>query len=277
MQAIGKGIMPDSPLYFHTPSSQAKEMYFYPLCIGNYHCDKNYIVHRHNYDSYLLLYVIRGRGYTKCYGQPRHSLKSGDFALLDCYNPHCYGSGDGWDILWVHFDGPLARKFFSAISASPVLRSRNTDHTVRAMYRLFNTFHEHEKIEEPLFNKYLTDILTSFLSSSDNGTSSASSLIEDVRTYISDNPHLDLSLNVLAERVNLSPYYFLRLFKRETGFTPHEYLILSRVNTAKFYLKTSSLSIKDIAYSLGFSSESAFCTSFKKMEGCTPKEYRRSS
>ena len=277
MQAIGKGIMPDSPLYFYTPSSLAKEIYFYPLCTGKYHCDKNYIVRRHNYDSYLLLYVIRGKGYAECCGQPRHALKSGDFALLDCYNPHCYGSQGGWDILWIHFDGPLAPKFFSVISASPVLRSRDTDHTVRSMYRLFNVFHEHGKIEEPLFNKYLTDILTSFLASSDSQASSSSSLMEDIRTYISDHPHLDLSLNALAERANLSPYYFLRLFKKETGFTPHEYLILARINTAKFYLKTTTLSIKDIAYSLGFSSESSFCTSFKKIEQCTPNEYRQSS
>ena len=277
MQAIGKGIMPDSPLYFYTPSNLAKEMYFYPLCTGRYHCDKNYIVRRHNYDSYLLLYVIQGRGYAECSGQPRHSVRTGEFALLDCYHPHCYGSESGWDILWVHFDGPLARQFFSAISALLVLRSRNTDRTVRTMCQLFNMFHEHYKIDEALFNKYLTDILTDFLASAKPEGTSASSLMEEVRTYISDHPQENLPLDLLAERANLSPYYFIRLFKRETGYTPHEYLILVRINTAKFYLKTTNLSVKDIAYSVGFSSESSFCTSFKKMEGCTPNEYRLSS
>lgn len=273
MQAIGKGIMPNSSIYFYTPGALAKSMYFYPICTGKYHCDKNYIVKRRNYDSFLLIYVLRGKGYVECPAE-RLAVKSGEFILIDCYKPHCYGSEDGWDILWIHFDGPMARQFFNTISPTPVLHSKEPDSTVRNMYRVFNAFHEHSKIEEPLLNKYLTNILTGFLISSGPRTSSSSAMMEEIRSYISDHPQMTLSLEELADRANLSPYYFLRLFKKEIGYTPHEYLIMVRINTAKFYLKTTSLSVKDIAYSIGFSSESSFCTSFKKAVGCTPNEYR---
>lgn len=275
MQAIGRGILPDSPIYFYTPSNLAGSMYFYPMCVGKYHCDGNYIVQRKNYDSFLLIHVIEGRGYTERSGV-RQILKRGDFALIDCYQPHCYGSDDGWDILWVHFDGPLARQFFEAIPNLTPLPCRTPDSALRSMYRIFNTFHEHMRIEESLFNKYLTDILTGFLASTDPHASWSGSAIEEICTYISDNPQRNLCLEELARRANLSTYYFLRLFKMKVGCTPHKYQIMARINAAKFYLKTSNLPIKDITYNLGFSSESSFCSSFKKVTGCTPNQYRAS-
>ena len=56
--------------------------------------------------------------------------------------------------------------------------------------------------------------------------------------------------------------------------TPHKYLITTRMSNAKFLLKTSQMSVKEIAIRSGFSDESGFCTAFKKQEGMTPNEYR---
>lgn len=273
MQAFGKGILPDSPIYFHTPSPLAKTIYFYPICCGSYHCDQTYIVKRRSYDSYLLIYVISGQGYVYHNGV-RVTLKAGSFTFIDCYRPHCYGSEDGWEILWIHFDGPLARRFYDIISSNLTPQSKAPDSTVRNMYHIFHTFHRHYRVDEPLLNKYLTDVLTGFLTSHATDTSCTNSIIEEIRSYIADHPQQDLSLEELAARANLSPYYFLRLFKKRIGCTPHEYLIMVRIDTAKFYLKTTGSSIKDIADSVGFSSASAFCTAFKKAVGCTPNCYR---
>jgi AraC-like DNA-binding protein len=96
----------------------------------------------------------------------------------------------------------------------------------------------------------------------------------DVVSYIMEHLSEDVSLEELAKKASLSPFYFSRLFKKETGFTPHDYILTTRINHAKFLLLTSSLSIKDICFQLGFSSESAFCTAFKKKIGETPSEFR---
>ena len=56
--------------------------------------------------------------------------------------------------------------------------------------------------------------------------------------------------------------------------TPHKYLITTRMANAKFLLKTSQMSVKEIAFRSGFTDESGFCTAFKKQERMTPKEYR---
>lgn len=77
-------------------------------------------------------------------------------------------------------------------------------------------------------------------------------------------------------KAGLSPYYFLRLFASETGFTPHQYLINTRINAAKFLLRSPDIPVKDISVRTGFTSESTFCTCFKKNEGMTPGQYRSS-
>ena len=84
----------------------------------------------------------------------------------------------------------------------------------------------------------------------------------------------ELSLEDLAAQAALSPFYFSRLFKRETGFSPHRYILAARIGNAKFLLQSTGDSVKRICFTVGFTSESSFCTAFKKETGLTPSEYR---
>jgi AraC-like DNA-binding protein len=99
---------------------------------------------------------------------------------------------------------------------------------------------------------------------------------EDLLTYIAENIARPLTLDELAGRVSLSRYYFTRLFKHETGYTPHKYVLAARINAAKFYLKSSRLSVKEISASCGFANEGVFCTAFKRVVGIAPTAYRNS-
>ena len=78
----------------------------------------------------------------------------------------------------------------------------------------------------------------------------------------------------LAEQAGLSQYHFIRTFKKETGFTPHEYLVNTRLATARYLLKNTRLPVKDICFNTGFSCESVFCSAFKQHQGMTPAQYR---
>ncbi|MCR5627211.1 MAG: helix-turn-helix transcriptional regulator [Lachnospiraceae bacterium] len=69
---------------------------------------------------------------------------------------------------------------------------------------------------------------------------------------------------------SLSPYYFSRLFKAETSFTPHQYVIETRISAAKYLLTSTSEPISQIAYKTGFPDESSFCACFRKKENVTP-------
>jgi AraC-like DNA-binding protein len=73
----------------------------------------------------------------------------------------------------------------------------------------------------------------------------------------------------------LSPYHFARLFKAQTKFAPHQFLIVTRLDHAKILLKTSPRSVKEIAFDCGFRSEVGFVTTFKHKTGLTPTEFRK--
>ncbi|WP_152053225.1 helix-turn-helix transcriptional regulator [Tautonia marina] len=83
-----------------------------------------------------------------------------------------------------------------------------------------------------------------------------------------------ITIEDLADLVGLSPYHFLRQFKRVVGETPHQYLIHLRIERAKGMLETGCLSIADIALQSGFSSQSHLTTFFRRQVGLTPKAYR---
>lgn len=94
---------------------------------------------------------------------------------------------------------------------------------------------------------------------------------EYIRAHLSE----DLSLESLAAQANLSPVYFHKLFSAHLGMTPAAFVLSCRIVAAKAMLKTSELSIAEIAARCGFSSQSYFNYKFKEITGETPLQYRK--
>lgn len=109
----------------------------------------------------------------------------------------------------------------------------------------------------------------------DSGTQKQeNSTVERAKAYIRENYSWDISLDDVSRRLKLTPYYFSKLFKQETGSTFVEYLTSVRMETAKKLLKNPELSIKEIGISVGYSDPNYFSRIFKKVMGVTPSEFR---
>lgn len=270
-------IAPESEYFVYVPSVGARELFFYPLCIGHFFYEKGYSLHRDSYDSFLVLYIQKGQ-LSMTLPAETAAAREGCFLLLDCYQPHGYCTDTGCEALWCHFDGPLARAWFQIITGQLGNVFRLADpYALSRLTALYRQFAESAPVREPLLSKYINDILTAFLlHTPPNARALArSGSLEETVAYINEHFAESLPLEKLAAKAALSQYHFIRAFRRETGFTPHEYLVSIRINNAKYLLRNSSLSIKDICYRTGFSSESVFCSAFKKYLGLTPLEYRR--
>lgn len=94
--------------------------------------------------------------------------------------------------------------------------------------------------------------------------------------YLWENTDDEFSLKNLCKISNLSPYYFLRLFKDVTGKTPYEYYMDIKINKAVELLKSGKYSITEISYMLGFSSNSHFSTVFRNRKGLTLSIFMKS-
>jgi AraC-like DNA-binding protein len=84
-----------------------------------------------------------------------------------------------------------------------------------------------------------------------------------------------VSLPDVAARANLSPYHFLRVYKRAYGETPHEFLTRLRIERAKTLLARGSHNVTEACFEVGFSSLGSFSSLFAGRVGLSPSEYRR--
>ena len=102
-------------------------------------------------------------------------------------------------------------------------------------------------------------------------------VIANAITYIRNNYMCKITLREIAGHVFLSPTYFSKVFREETGQTPGGFIAAVRLDASKRLLRDPSVNIIDIPGMTGFESQSYFTQVFKKAEGQTPGEYRRKS
>lgn len=92
--------------------------------------------------------------------------------------------------------------------------------------------------------------------------------------YIHDNLHTRITVDTLANYVNLNPSYLSRLFKKETGCSISEYIRNLKIDAAKNMLIYSEFSPSEIASILAFSDQSHFTETFRKYTGVTPRKFQ---
>ncbi len=279
MKSMEEFVTPESDYFIYSPSKMALEMFLYPMQCGIFSYLPGYQLTRESFDSFLLMYIRKGELTLTFEGDTRR-VSAGHFVLLDCYKRHSYSTSAGWECIWCHFDGITARPYYQNVVSrlGNVFSMPDPYPVLRKMSGILKIFYTGALVQEPLLSKYLTDILTELLlyTPMDTHTRNYANMAEETITYINEHFKEDISVEDLALRANLSQYHFIRIFKKETGFTPHEYLVNTRIATARYLLKNSRLPVKDICFASGFSCESVFCGAFKRRQGMTPMQYRSS-
>jgi YesN/AraC family two-component response regulator len=102
-----------------------------------------------------------------------------------------------------------------------------------------------------------------------------SARIRRVMHFVERNYDKKVSLKHAAEIACLSPKYLSRVFKQSTGMGFTAYRLKIRIAKAAELLETTDSTIEQISYQLGYENPESFTRLFKKVTGCTPKEYRR--
>lgn len=94
-------------------------------------------------------------------------------------------------------------------------------------------------------------------------------VIDYIQGYLAE----EIRLDEIARHLDLSRYYFCRLFKQSMGISPYQYVIQCRVERAKQLLKEENLTLGEIALTCGFAHQSHFHRHFKRLTGMTPKKF----
>jgi len=285
------GVLSGSQKYFSTPSTIAKKLFYYITRCGHYYCDSHYsfssdseIAQLASHLNYLIFYIKQGRLLLETDGKS-YTAKKNQIVFIDCTKKHEYCAHDHVEFLWFHFDGGNSQQFFEQI-----LLSKNNKHVFtaqpnsdieHALGKLIKACNSDYGLPEVEYSQMIYKILcnlmftTQFMNNDNIETLNYSSTIIKAIHYIDTHLSADITVNTIASSVNLSQSHFSRLFKNQTGYAPHEYIILKRIDKAKFLLSSTLSSVKNIAYEVGYNSEVNFINSFISKVGISPTMFRK--
>lgn len=280
------GVLAQSERFFSTPSAIARRLFFYVTRCGHYYCDGNYdfrdtceISRLDSHRNFFLLYLRAGSMHFIADGE-EFTAEQGQLALIDCRRPHRYFTPRGAETLWMHFDGANARDFYEQILAfnggRHVLYPAAGSRIERELAHIVSGLKGGAEIPEVEYSQRIYRILCSLLFPLPAaGADDADDPIAQATAYIRAHLFESLSVERIAAAVNLSPSHFSRQFRSRTGFSPHEYIVLHRIDEAKALLHGTRLSVKEIAYRVGYHSEVNFIASFTGKVGVSPTTFRK--
>ena len=136
--------------------------------------------------------------------------------------------------------------------------------------RFINRVESYDKLIKWFIDK-LTDACHDVKSRKENRSNG---IIDRAKEYIMTHYQKDISLDDVSREVDISPYYFSKLFKEATGDNFIEYLTNLRIDKAKDLLDNTELSMKEICVQVGYANPNYFSRIFKKNVGVTPTEYK---
>lgn len=265
-----KGILRRSGGGFHTPLDFAVRNLFYIVWSGRYECSSLYSVRREALDFYSVIYVQEGQLELE-YEGGKTLVGENEAVLVDFRIPHAYRAASDHLIKWeMLFKGGASEALYELLKEKGKRKFRVTGRLHRTLERLM------EETESPFPQDHTISMLihTMFCNMIDQDSVTLSPPVQEAVEYMNNHYGSSLQISEIADHVSLSRYYFTRLFRRETGRTPNEYLADVRVNAAKEMLTDQVLSITEIADRCGFVNTSHFTRFFREKTGQTPAAFR---
>lgn len=140
-------------------------------------------------------------------------------------------------------------------------------------YHLYTQVNALQRVEEMVawFRERCKD---AFAHIQEKSTRSTKKLMGKARDYIAEHFHEAISLELVADHLQISPEYLSREFKKEHGENFTDFLLRLRMEKAKFYIREGRYRTYEIANLVGFQNEKYFSKVFKKATGFTPSEFK---
>ena len=275
------GTCSGSDLYFSTPSEYARRMLFYMSTCGYYYTNYDYRIKRENYNSYMLFYICDGRLSLTSGGQTVVA-SAGQVGFLNCHEPHEYHTIGNTEFVWLHLDGSNTADFYQQavqMHGGFVFDTPYAEQIKNGIYEIVFAFRNEQTLSEVRLSQKLYTLLVATVdtASQEAGQAEENDTVSKAMHFIQEQYMNPISLLDVATHVNMSQFHFFRLFRKDCGYSPHEYLILTRLNRAKHLLKTTGLPVKVIAQKVGYQNVSSFTNAFTARVDISPTLFRKYS
>ncbi len=232
-------------------------------------------------NEYQLVYIVSGKGIFKSASCPLTEVSEGMMIILFPGEWHYYAplKETGWKEYWVGFRGPIADNIKKAGFFSPQKPILHIGYSA-GIENCYNEIIRMAEEERHGFQLLISGIVMHILGSTYYKNSSliykedrAVSIINQAKEIMIQNIDKDISINEVCDKLCVGYSWFRHKFKEHVGSSPMQYLLLLKFKRAKDLLSTQ-MSIKDVAYTLGFDNFSQFSNFFKRYAGESPRDYR---
>lgn len=236
-------------------------------------------------DHYLIHYIHSGKGIFQT-GDTTYHLKAGDGFLIcpDIVTFYQADENDPWRYSWVGFHGLKAESYLleaGLTAESPIFEYAEDDYIGNCFYEMAEAYYlkrggsvkRMAYLYLFLYKLIETNTKELFYNSSE---SRHDAYINGALQFIETNYSRNITIDMLSRYVGLNRSYLNSIFKASLGKTLQQYLMEFRVRKACELLENNNLRIGDIAHSVGYSDQLLFSKVFKRIQGVTPSEYKRS-
>lgn len=273
------GTCSGSDLYFATPSDAATALLYYMTSCGYYFTDYDYRIERENYHNFLIFYVTDGRLSVTSGGRTMVA-EAGQVGFLDCHSPHEYHTIGHTEFWWLHLDGANTRGFYEAVterSGGFVFSATCAARVQKRIQEIVSAWRTDQIPREASLSLMLYHILIMLLGSDEqeDAPDEQRGHVDDAIRYIREHYSEKISLEDMARHVNMSQFHFARVFKKSCGYSPHEFVMMTRINHAKHLLGTTELPVKVIAQMVGYQNVTTFTNAFGNRVGVSPSMFRK--
>lgn len=239
----------------------------------NYEVLKNAVIH----------YVTKGYGTFKFNGKV-YNLKQGDiFILLKGMQVEYVASiDDPWEYYWIGFSGSNANEYLNRTSITNSCVANCEENSkipqiILNMCEISKTYNP-SKSDDILLLKELYSLLYALIEEFpkpfEYKDKELHTYIQDALNFINSNYMHSITVQEIADYVNLSRSYLYKMFIKNLGISPQRYLINLRMYKATLLLKSTKLPIGEVASSVGYSDSLLFSKTFSKHFSMSPLNYR---
>jgi AraC family transcriptional regulator, arabinose operon regulatory protein len=234
-------------------------------------------------DQHILILCVDGSGWYNINGQ-QGALQKNEALLIRRGTPHIYGASDAdpWSIYWVHFIGNDADLYAHQLSTGEHTISVDSD-VVVSLRQLFteccNALATGFVLQRMIYASQTLHHL--FASLFFNNRAFAPMLqtshfhnLDSTLIFLEQNVRNALTLADMAAHAGLSASHFSRLFKEQTGYSPMDYFIHLKIQTACNLFYLTRMTVREVSFELGYSDPYYFSRLFKKAMGMSPMQYR---
>lgn len=261
-------------------------------------------VNMHSHEFWEISYVYEGRGIHHFSDGKTEAIKEGEFLFISPGASHCITSPPPEKGSWVRVCNFLmTQECIKKIKERFLTLHELDEYALRNMIKKDESFCIHLSDDSGSVNKFLMTVTHEYKHFTDGSneiiescainlliymsrlyerllrddiiSTTKDEVIDDLIRYIKSNFGSNITLDYLAAYSHLSPAYLSRYFKKCTGRNISDYIIQTRIEKAKYMLRTSNYTINDICMYCGYRSIGNFQKAFKKIVGMTAGEYRK--